>query len=963
MNTNKIKTYAPKARRDFIAAVTRRAGTFGLTVKGTSPVREEGQLVLIEGQPYPKSVGLQRQKLAARVQQHGFEQTMEAAAYTWFNRLVAIRFMELHGYLDHSFRVLSHPAGLLLPEILGHAEHLDLPGLDRERVITLKMDGNRDEELYRDLLLAQCRALHRAMPFLFERVDDETELLLPDNLLQTDSLIRDLVSIIPEEDWQEVEIIGWLYQFYISEKKDQVIGKVVKSEDIPAATQLFTPNWIVQYLVQNSVGRLWLMANPESTLKDEWPYYIEPAVQTPEVQAQLDALIALRCREEVDSGKWIVDSGGEAASPPSDYPLSTIHYPLLHHYPLNPETITVLDPACGSGHILVVAYDVLKAIYLERGYRPRDIPRLILEKNLYGLDIDDRAAQLAGFALLMKARADDRRLLDDPPKLNVLALQESKGLDADMLARDLGDRGKGTGNGASGFAEDDLFPGTLPQMSLGESVVRETSGDAALTRSTIAALIDTFAEAKTFGSLIQVSPTLAAVLPELEAGLLQALDSGDVFARVAAEGLLPLVRQASVLAMQFDAVVANPPYMGARGMHTSLKNFAKGFYRCSKADLFSMFLDRALFQASGTGFVSMVTMHNWMFLSSFEAFRLKLLASTAIDSFVHLGPRAFREISGEVVQTAAFSLINNVIPDCVPSFFRLVDGDEDEKSSALMGRLGRFCSVRQKTFLEIPGAQIAYWVSATMLHNLGLSERLATYAEVRKGLATCDDARWVRYWFEVDVRCIERNCVSRAQAQASMKKWFPLLKGGSFRKWFGNCFHVVDWENDGEMLKAYISDWYGGAHYSKEIRSEDYYFNECITWSDIAAPNKFGARYCGTGFISSTVGGGVYADSQTLWFLNALLCSKMANIWLGVINPTLHSNPGDIAAIPLPLSTPSLSFRQEIESRSIRCGKIAEEDWNSFELSWDFQSLPILAKSSRASVSTSSEISVALYQQ
>jgi hypothetical protein len=298
MNTNKIKTYAPKARRDFIAAVTRRAGTFGLTVKGTSPVREEGQLVLIEGQPYPRSVGVQRQKLAARVQQHGFEQTMEAAAYTWFNRLVAIRFMELHGYLDHSFRVLSHPAGLLLPEILGHAEHLDLPGLDRERVIALKMDGNRDEDLYRDLLLAQCRALHRAMPFLFERVDDETELLLPHNLLQTDSLIRDLVSTIPEEDWQEVEIIGWLYQFYISEKKDQVIGKVVKSEDIPAATQLFTPNWIVQYLVQNSVGRLWLMANPASTLKGEWPYYIEPAEQTPEVQAQLDALIAARIAED-----------------------------------------------------------------------------------------------------------------------------------------------------------------------------------------------------------------------------------------------------------------------------------------------------------------------------------------------------------------------------------------------------------------------------------------------------------------------------------------------------------------------------------------------------------------------------------------------------------------------------------------------------------------------------------------
>jgi len=298
MNTNKIKTYAPKARRDFIAAVTRRAAKFGLTAKGSSPVREEGQLVFIEGQPYPRSVGAQRAKLAARIRQQGFQQVMEAAAYTWFNRFAAIRFMELHGYLDHSFRVLSHPGGGALPEILEQAQHVDLPGLDRQRVIELKMDGTRDEELYRDLLLAQCHALHQAMPFLFERLDDETELLLPDNLLQTDSLIRELVTAIPEEDWQEIEIIGWLYQFYISEKKDQVIGKVVKSEDIPAATQLFTPNWIVKYMVQNSLGAQWLATYPQSPLKGQMEYYIEPAEQTPEVQAQLNALIKTRMDED-----------------------------------------------------------------------------------------------------------------------------------------------------------------------------------------------------------------------------------------------------------------------------------------------------------------------------------------------------------------------------------------------------------------------------------------------------------------------------------------------------------------------------------------------------------------------------------------------------------------------------------------------------------------------------------------
>ncbi len=292
MQTSKLKTYAPKARRDFIAAVTRRAAKFGITAKDISPNREEGELVFIEGQPYPKSVGAQRAKLAARIAQQGFQQVMEAAAYTWFNRFAAIRFMELHGYLEHSFRVLSHPAGNVLPEILEQAQHVQLPGLDRERVIALKMDGTRDEELYRDLLLAQCRALHQAMPFLFEPVDDETELLLPDNLLQTDSLIRELVTAIPEEDWQEIEIIGWLYQFYISEKKDQVIGKVVKSEDIPAATQLFTPNWIVKYMVQNSLGAQWLATYPDSPLKGQMEFYIEPE-QTP------------KCRRSwMRRGKW-----------------------------------------------------------------------------------------------------------------------------------------------------------------------------------------------------------------------------------------------------------------------------------------------------------------------------------------------------------------------------------------------------------------------------------------------------------------------------------------------------------------------------------------------------------------------------------------------------------------------------------------------------------------------------------
>ncbi len=558
MNKAALKSYAPQARKDFISAVTARANLLGLSEKAgvldVAPAQPQGDVVVIAGQAWPIKVQAQREQLIRRIRKDGFAHTMEAVAYTWFNRFAALRYMELHDYLGHGHRALSSSAGGL-PDILTHATDLSnagaanaLPGLNAAKVTELKLAGNRDGELYRMLLVAQCNALSKALPFLFERIDDDSELLLPDNLLRSDSVIAKLVAEIPEEDWAEVEIIGWLYQFYISEKKDQVIGKVVKSEDIPAATQLFTPNWIVQYLVQNSVGRLWLMANPQSTLAKEWPYYITPAEQAPEVQAQLDALIQTRVREDGDT--------------------------------LNPESITVLDPACGSGHILVVAYDVLKAIYLERGYQPRAIPRLILEKNLYGLDIDDRAAQMAGFALLMKARADDRRLFtatDDagnlqPPKLNVLSLQESKGLSVDELATHL--------------------------------------APFKVQRATISALVETFEHAKTFGSLIQIPYALKTHLSVLPQVLALVKQSGDMYASAAAGDLLPLVEQAQVLAMQFDAVVANPPYMGATYFNASVKSFLREKYTEFDKNLFSAFTVRCIEFAAASSKIGLMTPFN-----------------------------------------------------------------------------------------------------------------------------------------------------------------------------------------------------------------------------------------------------------------------------------------------------------------------------------------------------------------
>ena len=588
MNTANIKKYAPKARNNFIAAVTKQAARYGITTKGTEPMEQRGDIALIGENAFPKAIAPARKALESMVEQMGFAQAMEQAAYSWFNRLCAIRYMEIHDFLDHGRRVLSTVNGDPgTPQILDDCLDISLPGLDPQQVAELKLDGNKDEELYRELLLAQCHALHQAMPFLFEAVDDATELLLPDNLTKTDSLIRELVSAIPEDDWQDVEIIGWLYQFYISEKKDQVIGKVVKSEDIPAATQLFTPNWIVQYLVQNSVGRQWLQTYPDSPLRDQMPYFIEPGEQPPEVQAQL--------------AETVPDA-------------------------IDPESIKVLDPACGSGHILVEAYKILKAIYEERGYRSRDIPQQILKHNLFGLDIDDRAGQLAGFALMMLAREDDRRLFsrvaEGEVTLNVLSLKETGHLNLPQLWQDLNLSG-------------DWQQGS--SQSLFESEQADLSSASADERyQLLKRTLERFEEAKTFGSLIEVPEEDAAPLKALVEELEQLARRGDIMQKPAAETLLPYVSQAWVLAQRYDSVIANPPYMGGKGMNAQLKSFAKTSYPSSKSDLFAIFMERGFELLRGNGFNAMVTMQSWMFLSSYENLRLKILTNSSIECMAHM---------------------------------------------------------------------------------------------------------------------------------------------------------------------------------------------------------------------------------------------------------------------------------------------------------------------------------------
>jgi hypothetical protein len=910
MNRAKLKNNAPQARRDFIQAMTDRAAFYGLTAKKIEPVVERGDVAVIAGREHPRAVAKKRKQLDDRIKRHGFEQTMEAMAYTWFNRLVAIRFMEVHGYLDHGYRVLSgRPTTdntdgtdkksdssssvksvlsvVNLPEILVHAEHVDLPGLKKEAVIDLKLAGNKEAELYRLLLTAQCNALNTAMPFLFEKIDDETELLLPDNLLHSDSLIRKLVGEIDEEDWQQVEIIGWLYQFYISEKKDEVIGKVVASEDIPAATQLFTPNWIVKYLVQNTLGRQWLATYPQSALRQQMKYYIEPAEQTPEVQEQLKAI-----------------------KPTS----------------LNPEELTLLDPARGSGHILVEAYDLFKAIYQERGYRAKDIPALILQKNLFGLEIDDRAAQLAAFALMMKARADDRRIFDSEAKPNVVALQDSQGMNAADLTLALN---------APVNKED------VPTEYLFEEIQEEKDGlfskkalaeKGHVSQGDIASLLALFENGKTFGSLIQLPPKLAAKLPEIEKRLNDVLKFGDL-THATARVLKPLLEQARLLGRQYDAVVANPPYMGNRGMNPVLKGFATDQFPRSKSDLFAMFIERGCAFAAVPGRLGFITMHSWMFLSSFEDLRQRIVQTTSIETLAHLGPRAFSTISGEVVQTVAFTTFTKGIGSLRPNCFGLTSGDEDEKRANLLERRKRHSHMAMEDFAAVQGSPLAYWMSDAMRQAFRLGKPLAEIAVPRVGLQTGDNNRFLRLWQEVAIEKIGFGAESSDEARRTNRKWFPYNKGGGHRKWYGNNEYVVNWKDDGSEIKSFTP--------RSVIRNPGFYFKPSITWSDITT-STFAARLCPKGFLFDVKDSSGFPSDTLRLALLALLCSRLLEKFMKILNPTTTFQVGDLSRVPGFFDRLDLSELDPLVERAV---ELAKSDWDSEETSWDFARHPLISRS------------------
>ncbi|PMM07174.1 type II restriction endonuclease [Vibrio splendidus] len=878
MNTNKLKAYAPKARVAFMEAVKNRAAKLGIFEDHISDITIDGDSAIIEKEIYTRKQGQQRNQLVKRIEAlgthdgkfdhtNGFNQFINETAFTWFNRLTAIRYMEVNEYLDHGFRVLSKTEGAQFGEgfeILNSAADVsDELGLNKDQIIDMVLDGNKEEELYRTLLLGQCHQLSEAMSFMFEKLDDATELLLPDNLTKTDSILKDLVNDIPEDNWQEIEVIGWLYQFYISEHKDAVIGKVVKREDIPAATQLFTPNWIVKYLVQNSLGRQWLATYPDSDLKEKMEYYITPAEQSDDVIEQLKAI-----------------------TPTS----------------IDPEEIKVLDPACGSGHILVEVYEVLREIYLERGYRLREIPELILTQNIYGLDIDDRAAQMAAFAVLMKAREDDKRIFTRDIKLNIHSIQSTENLNINQLWVDLDlDDRKQAGSIADLFAE--------PQHEPAEPSVKNKAY-----LDLLRLLKEQFIDAKNLGSLIEVDSQYLAPLTKLKDKLANKVTYNEPTATRAAQVLLPIVEQSILLANKYDIAVANPPYMGTKGMNATLKKFAKESFPNSKADLFAMFIERGFKWLIPNGFNSMVTMQSWMFLSSYEGMRRTLLNYSTIDSMVHMGNGVMKIAFG----TNATIFRNNYVDSFKGSFSYCENDDINELGLPFEFPIHneRLKTATSNDFKKIPGLPVAYWMLDSFLNTFNYP-KLKQFTEGEGKNVTSDNDKFMRFLWEVPIDTVGRD-----------KKWLIYAKGGAYRKWFGNLEYVVNWSPEARS--------YYKSHLSGRIISEDQWYRQGITWTPLTSSGT-GFRYLPKDTTFDSKGLSIFLeDDKNIDNLLPILNSNYAATVLDIINPTLMINLIDVQAIPIKLVDQASTFTNQLV-------EIHKSDWDSYETSHDFATNPLIS--------------------
>ena len=878
MNKTAIKNFAIWARNKLIADVSYDARLIGITEDGIAkplPQSFGGTQFFDIGTAEPYSISgeavRQRDKLIEVIQQKekdtdyktAYQYVIEEVAYTWFNRLIAIRFMEVNDYLPSHIRVLSSESGKLEPDLVTTPFDAELPFTAEEeaQIFQLKQD-NKLDEVFRILFLKQCNALNEILPALFEKTKNYTELLLSLSVIDQDGVVYHLIHDIPEDDFNierggQVEIIGWLYQYYNTEPKAAAFaknGKITK-EEIPAVTQLFTPDWIVRYMVENSLGRLWVEGHPNCGLKENWKYYLEEAQQEPEVQAKLAEI-----RKEYAA--------------------------------LNPEDIKLIDPCMGSGHILVYAFDVLMQIYESAGYSQRDAAKSILEHNIYGLDIDDRAYQLAYFAVMMKARQYHRRILNGENTCHVYSIQESNSINRAHLKY-------------FGAGMDDIEKNAAKMQLEG--------------------LLDTLTDAKEYGSILNVESynwdlLRRFVAAEDTAGQIS-MDSVGV--EDTAEQLNRLIDIGETMAWKYWVICTNPPYAGTSNLSANVNNFVKKNYPDSKADLFAVFIERCRAMTANNGYQAMITQHSWMFLSSFEKLREKMMLTENVN-MAHLGARAFEEIGGEVVQTTAFVRCANHVEGYKGTYCRLIEPTSQQgKEDMFLAGKNRY-TANQEDFGKIPGEPVAYWVSPTIYSMFERCEPFENYGDLKVGISTADNNRFVRLWFEIDKEYMQFP--EKKPLNESAKKWYPFNNGGRTRRWYGNNFEVINWENGGAEIVAT-----GRA----SIRNKQFYLRKGATWTDIST-GKIGVRFFDYGYLFSTVGLCLFSDKHYK-YMAALLNSPVSAEILNVLCPTLHFNIGDIAKMPVMLKCES-----QVNQLVDVCRNISEIDWDSFETSWDFTVHPLV---------------------
>ena len=855
MDKNAIKKYAVWARRELISRVSQRAAYYGIAEGWDGDATAE----IVMGRVLSAEEKTQRQALGTQIRQKGYQQVMEEVAYTWFNRFIALRFMEVNGYLPSHVRVFTDEGNQFKPQILAEAIHMELDGLDMQKVYAFK-NANDDDGLFKYMIIVQCNALSSILPGMFQQISDYTELLFPDNLLREGSVLQQMIELIPEEDWKDaVQIIGWLYQYYNAEKKDEVFAALKKNvkitkENIPAATQLFTPDWIVRYMVENSLGRLWVEGHPNDELKATWKYYLEEAEQEPDVQVQLAEI-----RKEYAA--------------------------------MTPEQIKCIDPCCGSGHILAYLFDVLMQIYESYGYTPREAVASIVQNNLYGLDIDDRAAQLAYFAVMMKARQYDRRFFSRDIQPHVYAIQNSEPLS----------------NEAWEFLGEE------------EEIARR--------------LWESFVDAKEYGSLVQPNVTLEELerLKNRVTEVDRMGSYGNLFADAMSYEVLrtfePLIELAQALVQKYDVVVTNPPYMGSSGMGAKLADFVKKNYPDSKSDMSTVCMEKTMYMCKTNGYVTMINIPVWMFLSSYEKLRENLLSKDTLVNMVHPG----RGIFGSDFGTVAFVFRKSIPGEYRGTYCRLfaLQGEvkpNDERENAFLAGKGHFVA-RQSNFSKIPGSPVAYWVSGkfTRLFN---GEKISDYAEPRHGMSTGNNELCLKLWHEVQYSMICFGAATTDEFDESGCRYAPYKKGGEYRLWYGNNDYVIAYSPEARRIMESLSGY--------RASSNSFFFLPSINWSDVSA-SYFGVRLSPKGFAFDGRGASMFCQDNIRLYLLGLLASKVTSYTLNVLNPTLTFNINNIAAIPVILEDQS-----KVESISRSCVSISRNDWDAFEFSWDFKRHPLI---------------------